>query len=52
MIVSPREVDPSHGRISNASPIGKAIIGRNAGEVIGVITPSGKLQYKIRLIER
>ena len=51
-IVSPREVDPMRGKISNASPVGKAIIGRNQGEVIEVATPAGKLQYQIKQIER
>ena len=52
MIVSPREVDPTQGKISSASPVGKAIIGRSQGEVIEVVTPAGKLQYQIKLIER
>jgi len=52
MIVSPREVDSSRGKISSASPVGKAIIGRNQGEVIEVATPAGKLHYQIKQIER
>lgn len=52
MIVSPREVDPSRGKISSASPVGKAIIGRNQGEVLEVVTPAGKLHYQIKQIER
>ena len=51
-IVSPREVDPTKGMISSASPVGKAIVGRDQGEVIEVITPDGKLRYQIKLIER
>jgi len=51
-IVSPREVDPTKGMISSASPVGKAIVGRDQGEVIEVITPVGKLRYQIKLIER
>ncbi len=51
-IVSSREVDPARGKISNASPVGKAIIGRRQGEVIGVVTPAGKLRYQIGLVER
>ena len=31
-IVGPTEVDPLHGKISNESPIGKALFGRKAGE--------------------
>ncbi len=51
IIVSPREVDPTRGRISNASPVGKAIIGQRQGEVIEVVTPAGKLRYQIKLVE-
>jgi transcription elongation factor GreA len=52
ILVSPREVDPSKGKISTASPLGKAIIGRRQGEVVEVTTPAGKLHYQIKQIER
>ena len=52
MIVSPREVDPTKGKISSASPIGKTIIGRGQGEVVEVEAPAGKLRYQIKQIER
>jgi len=45
--VSPSEVDASSGRISRASPIGKAIIGKVQGDVVEVTVPVGKLRYKI-----
>jgi len=48
IIVSPREVDPAGGKISSASPIGKAVIGRQRGEVVEVVTPAGKLRYQIK----
>ena len=51
MLVSPREVDPTKGRISNLSPIGKAIIGQSQGKVIEVTAPAGKLRYEIKQIE-
>jgi len=51
-LVSPREVDPIKGKISVASPIGKAIIGHGRGEVIEVIAPAGKSCYQIKQIER
>ncbi len=51
MIVSPREVNPTKGRISNASPIGRAVIGRVQGEIIEVAAPAGKLRYQIENIE-
>ncbi len=51
ILVSPREVDPAKGKISIASPIGKAVSGRHQGEVIEVAAPIGKLRYQIEQIE-
>lgn len=52
MIVDPREVDPAQSKISSASPLGKALIGRVEGEVVEVTAPSGKLRYQIKQVER
>jgi transcription elongation factor GreA len=52
MIVNPREVNPTKGRISSASPIGKAVLGRVQSEIIEVAAPAGKLHYQIKKIER
>ena len=52
MMVNSREVDPTMGKISNASPIGKAVIGRGQGEVVVVTAPAGKLRYQIEQIGR
>ncbi|MBA7620255.1 Transcription elongation factor GreA [subsurface metagenome] len=52
MIVSPREVDPTKGRISSASPIGKAVLGRAQDEIVEAVAPAGKLRYQIKQIER
>lgn len=52
MIVDPREVDVSRGKISIASPIGKALIGRRDGEVVEITAPAGKLRYQIKRVER
>ena len=52
MLVSPREVDPARGKISGASPIGKATIGKSQGEMVEVTVPAGKLRYRIKQIER
>jgi len=51
MLVSPKEVDPTRGKISSVSPIGKAVIGRGQGEVVEVTAPAGKLRYQIKQIE-
>jgi transcription elongation factor GreA len=51
MIVDPREVDPSHGKISIASPMGKALLGRRHGDTVEITVPAGKLRYRIKQIE-
>lgn len=51
MLVGPREADPTKGKISTASPIGKAIVGRGEGEVVEVAAPAGKLRYEVKQIE-
>ncbi len=50
IMVNSKEVDPTRGKISSASPIGKAIIGRGRGEIIEVIAPAGKLRYQIEQV--
>ncbi|MBN1176895.1 MAG: GreA/GreB family elongation factor [Dehalococcoidales bacterium] len=52
MIVDPREVDPLKGKISIASPLVKALLGRKDGDVVEINAPRGKLQYRIIRIER
>ncbi len=51
-LVSPREVDPTRGKVSDVSPIGKAIIGRSQGEIVEIIAPAGKLLYRIKQVGR
>lgn len=48
-IVGSKEADPSDNKISNESPIAKAIMGAKAGEVREVESPNGK--YKVKIIE-
>lgn len=50
-VVGPVEADPLNGKISDHSPIGKALLGRKAGEAAELITPKGKTEYKILAIE-
>ena len=50
-LVGPREADPTKGKISSVSPIGKAILGRGEGEIVEVAAPAGKLCYEIERIE-
>lgn len=51
-LVSPKEVDVARGKISNASPLGQAIIGREQGETVEIVAPVGRLYYLIKRIER
>jgi transcription elongation factor GreA len=50
-IVGPKESDPTKGKISHVSPIGKAIIGRKQGDTVEVVVPSGKIQYRVDKVE-
>jgi transcription elongation factor GreA len=50
VLVGPRDVDPARGRISCASPIGKAILDKNSGQVIEIAVPAGKMRYRIEKI--
>src|SRR5690606_41021016 len=45
-IVGSAESDPLQNKISNESPVGKHIIGRQKGEVVDVPTPDGIIKYK------
>ena len=49
-IVGSAEADPVNGRISNESPIGKAVLGHKAGDVVEVTTPGGILKLKVTSI--
>lgn len=44
------EADPANHKISNESPVGKAILGKKAGETVKVTTPGGTLKYRIMSI--
>lgn len=46
-IVGSAEVDVGAGKISNESPIGKALMNKKEGESVEVETPGGKMKYKI-----
>ena len=46
-IVSKFEADPMNKKISDMSPLGKALLGRKVGEKVNVITPSGAKEYTI-----
>jgi transcription elongation factor GreA len=47
VLVSTSEADPKGGRISVASPVGKALLGRGAGDEVVVRTPQGEARYRV-----
>jgi transcription elongation factor GreA len=51
-IVDPREVNVVKGKISIASPLGKALLGRCDGDTVEINVPAGKIRYQIKKIER
>ena len=46
-VVGTKEADPSNGRISNESPIGRALMGKREGEIVYIETPGGKISLEI-----
>lgn len=50
-LVGAKEADPRNGKISNESPMGKALADRRVGDVVEVEAPSGKLRFKILRID-
>jgi transcription elongation factor GreA len=50
-IVGSAEAKPAELKLSNESPVGKALIGRKKGETVSVATPRGERQLKISKIE-
>lgn len=46
-IVGSAESDPLNNKISNESPVGRAIIGKKIGTIVDVSVPAGVIQYKI-----
>ncbi|HIW33469.1 MAG TPA: transcription elongation factor GreA [Candidatus Paenibacillus intestinavium] len=46
-IVGTAEADPFENKISNESPLGKAMLGKDKGTVVEVNVPAGNIQYKI-----
>jgi len=50
-LVGAYEANPSAGRISNESPVGKALLGHKVGDLVLVSTPGGVKEYTILSIE-
>jgi transcription elongation factor GreA len=50
-LVGAKEADPRNGKISNESPIGRALIDHKVGETVEAETPGGKIKFRILKIE-
>ena len=46
-LVGTVEADPMNNRISNESPVGRALLGRKKGEIVDVEVPAGIIKYEI-----
>ena len=51
-IVGSSEANSLKGKISNESPVGKALIGKKVGDTVNVETQAGEFQYRVLNIER
>ena len=51
-IVGSMEANPSEGKISDESPVGKSLLGRRVGEIVETQTPAGDLKLEIVSISR
>lgn len=50
-IVGSTEAEPDAGRISNVSPVGRALVGRRVGDAVTIRTPGGEVGYVVLAIE-
>ena len=50
-IVGANESDPTNGKLSHASPVGRAVLKRRVGEKVTVSTPRGATEYEIVNVE-
>jgi len=51
-IVGSTEADPFRDRISNESPVGRALLGGKPGQTVEVVAPAGTIRYRIVSIQR
>lgn len=49
-VVGSVEADPLNGKISDESPIGKALLGKKIGEDVEIVTPAATTTYKIEKV--
>ena len=51
-IVGSSEANSLQGKISNESPVGKALMGKKVGDLVEVETQAGIIQYRVLEIQR
>ncbi len=51
LLVGAKEANPREGKISNESPIGRALLGKRVGERANAQTPGGEISFKVLKIE-
>ena len=51
-IVGTFEADPAEDKISNESPVGKALVGAKVGETVSIKIPAGRVEYKVLNISK
>lgn len=51
-IVGSAEADPINLKISNESPVGKALVGKAVGETVTIVVPDGIIKYEILQISK
>jgi transcription elongation factor GreA len=50
-VVNPLETNPAQGKVSNASPVGKALLGAATGDTVSVQAPKGVQRFTVREIK-
>ncbi len=50
-IVGPAEADPANGKVSNESPLGRALMGRRVADAVSVEAPGGEIVFQITAIQ-
>lgn len=51
-IVGSAEADPASNKISNESPVGRALLGKSSGSMVEVAVPAGTIQFQVLNIKR
>ena len=51
-IMGPDEFDPTKGRITHQSPMGRTLLGKKVGDLVAVKGPEGNIEYEVLKIKR